>query len=123
MNKNTKLYLRHPDPIRHSQTSSFTLSREMKRKWVAALRSGKYKQGKHLLYRLNSDSFCCLGVLCHLLGAPKEKLANKGMPVEIGIFSNVDWVVNGYDLADLNDNGYSFANIAARIEKYVPTHD
>lgn len=33
--------------------------------WIAALRSGQYKQG---LYRLEHEGkFCCLGVLCHVL--------------------------------------------------------
>jgi hypothetical protein len=34
------------------------------KKWVAALRSGKYKQGrKFLRYK---DEYCCLGVACEL---------------------------------------------------------
>ena len=35
-----------------------------KKEWIAALRSGKYKQGR---YYLNSDGcHCCLGVLCEV---------------------------------------------------------
>ena|SRR6478736_5258237 len=34
---------------------------ELKNKWVAALRSGEYKQGKEFLCK--NDSYCCLGVL------------------------------------------------------------
>ena len=37
---------------------------EIKAKWVAALRSGEYKQAKGQL-RIG-NSFCCLGVLCNL---------------------------------------------------------
>ena len=37
---------------------------EMKAKWVEALRSGEYKQGKGALRR--EGMFCCLGVLCDL---------------------------------------------------------
>ena len=37
-------------------------------KWVKALRSGKYEQGK--LYLLSNGSYCCLGVLCEI--APKS---------------------------------------------------
>jgi len=33
-------------------------------KWVKALRSGKYKQGRNRLRK--KDRFCCLGVLCEL---------------------------------------------------------
>lgn len=35
------------------------------KKWVEALRSGKYKQGQHLL-RNEKDEFCCLGVACEV---------------------------------------------------------
>jgi len=35
---------------------------EVKAKWVAALRSGEYKQGTDHL-RTNAGCFCCLGVL------------------------------------------------------------
>lgn len=37
---------------------------EIKAAWVAALRSGKYKQGMKFLNR--NGAFCCLGVLCEL---------------------------------------------------------
>jgi hypothetical protein len=39
---------------------------ELKAKWLAALRSGKYQQGEGAL---NKDGkFCCLGVLCDVAG-------------------------------------------------------
>lgn len=41
------------------------MSPELKEKWVAALRSGKYKQGKKVL-RTYENTFCCLGVLCDI---------------------------------------------------------
>lgn len=34
-------------------------------KWVAALESGEYKQGREKL-RSSNDEFCCLGVACDL---------------------------------------------------------
>ena len=38
--------------------------------WIAALRSGQYKQGR---FRLERDGrFCCLGVLCHVLHTRPE---------------------------------------------------
>jgi len=40
------------------------MNADIKAKWVAALRSGEYKQGKNRLR--TKDSFCCLGVLCDL---------------------------------------------------------
>jgi hypothetical protein len=42
---------------------------EIAKKWVAALRSGEYKQGQGNL-RNSDNTFCCLGVLCDL--AQKE---------------------------------------------------
>lgn len=42
------------------------LDPEFKAKWVAALRSGEYKQGKCQLYDQKDNSFCCLGVACHV---------------------------------------------------------
>jgi hypothetical protein len=41
------------------------MNQEVKDKWLKALRSGKYKQGKFALKRAD-DTFCCLGVLCDL---------------------------------------------------------
>lgn len=35
---------------------------EIKRKWIKALRSGTYKQGRNQLRK--GDAYCCLGVLC-----------------------------------------------------------
>lgn len=43
---------------------------ELIKKWVKALRSGEYTQGKKAL-RDTENNFCCLGVLCDIT---KEKL-------------------------------------------------
>lgn len=42
---------------------------ELKAKWVDALRSGKFRQGDAMLYNMSQNSFCCLGVLCKVMGA------------------------------------------------------
>lgn len=45
------------------------IDEEIKTKWVAALRSGEYKQGRGFLRKIDSkgvDRFCCLGVLCDI---------------------------------------------------------
>src|SRR5688572_30653463 len=42
------------------------MKKEMKEKWLQALRSGEYTQGSGLL-RTADDKFCCLGVLCDLV--------------------------------------------------------
>lgn len=52
--------------------SNVKMNPEIKAKWVSALRSGEYKQGRGRL-RSPQDGFCCLGVLCDL--AVKENVA------------------------------------------------
>ncbi len=41
-------------------------------KWLKALRSGKYNQSTSFLY--TSNGWCCLGVLGHVCGIPKDRL-------------------------------------------------
>ncbi len=43
------------------------MNKTLMKKWAKALRSGKYKQGRHSL-RNKNDTFCCLGVLCDISG-------------------------------------------------------
>jgi hypothetical protein len=43
------------------------MNAEIKTKWVNALRSGKYKQGKNVLRDDENDCFCSLGVLCDIV--------------------------------------------------------
>ena len=52
----------------------------LKDKWIAALRSGKYKQGKGALQR--NESFCCLGVLCEVAGVHNFDHDGFGMTYE-----------------------------------------
>ena len=40
------------------------MNKTIKRRWVSALRSGKYRQGTEALR--SGNTFCCLGVLCDL---------------------------------------------------------
>lgn len=46
------------------------MNREVKKKWVEALRSGHYHQGReHLRQNYDDDyEYCCLGVLCEVEG-------------------------------------------------------
>ena len=41
-----------------------SMNQEVKAKWLTALRSGEYQQGRYALNE--SGTFCCLGVLCDL---------------------------------------------------------
>ncbi len=71
------------------------LSVEVKRKWVEALRSGKFKQGKGQLYITKDNSYCCLGVFCKINDLPYKypQLTKYGISTDIQ-----------NDLFDLNDN-------------------
>ena len=40
------------------------MNKDIKKKWIEALRSGEYKQAQHQLR--DGDCFCCLGVLCDI---------------------------------------------------------
>lgn len=109
------------------------MNEEIKAKWVAALRSGEYKQTTGVLR--TKDHFCCLGVLCEL--AAKEGIIKCKLDTD-GYFyyddeksvlpqSIVDWADtddsnprasdSGESLAELNDNMYPFEQIADIIEE------
>lgn len=103
--------------------------------WLAALRSGDYAQGTK---RLRTETgFCCLGVACDIAAkagtgrwlnsiddgwvfrltehAPNEhEWMPKGMQATLGL--NPHW---NRELAEMNDKGSSFVDIADFIEKTV----
>lgn len=110
--------------------------------WLAALRSGEYKQCSDMLQ--NGDSFCCLGVACVI--AEKH-----GVLVEYGVVGDdrfvlgeslevQDYVRNALNLRDplgtpegggkacsltltvLNDTGASFEEIADIIENHPESY-
>lgn len=114
----------------------------IKEKWVAALRSGEYSQGKSWLRSPprvstspNPHTFCCLGVLCDIY----QKETGKGewrpptnghhyhfedgvgdesrtsTPAQVVIWSNIDTRMLPV-LTFLNDHGSTFEEIAERIE-------
>jgi len=109
---------------------------DIKQRWIAALRSGDYAQGKG--YLATGHKFCCLGVLCEL--AVADVIINKYDDI-----SNIRWYGNNYDeecttlpaavqrwagldsddpyieteentLAAINDAGYTFEQIANLID-------
>jgi len=100
------------------ESKKYTLPKEFAERWVAALRSGLYKQSTAHLY--NDNGYCCLGVACNLEDVSDEKLFGQ-------IYPNFDWLpleikYNNLDIecATLNDHlGYSFAEIADWIEANV----
>lgn len=110
----------------------------LKTEWLAALRSGKYMQGRGFL-RTGKDEFCCLGVLCDIVdkknGTSEWKLKKKAasysfmdmttnlperLEIATGVayhggFMTIEKKLNS--LAAHNDDGKTFAQIADAIEK------
>ena len=79
---------------------------EVKAKWVAALRSGEYKQVEGALKK--GIGFCCLGVLCDLYA--KERGVRKWSPSaywrdgdELPCDDVCDWA--GFPVTDHDDDG------------------
>ena len=52
------------------------MNKNIAKKWIKALKSGKYKQGRSYLKQFNSKGqpqHCCLGVLCELYNETMKK--------------------------------------------------
>lgn len=112
---------------------------DIKQRWIEALRSGDYKQGISGLR--GENSFCCLGVLCDLHSietgtpwalsddAPFYLGEASYLPAPVAQWAECDFypttpapkfaVTIEMGLAELNDNGTSFEEIADLIEKYL----
>lgn len=111
------------------------MNSEIKAAWIAALRSGKYKQGRLKLHHSKDNSYCCLGVLCDLFlkqrGIVNMEVADLETENGDSLPNNevVEWAeldvrdpkipLEGESLSSLNDNGSSFTQIAYLIEKYL----
>lgn len=123
------------------------MRKEIKELWVNALRSGEYKQHTGSLKDPDTNSFCCLGVLCDLhrkrrktatwkfnssygstdymnnsgaLPAKVIKWAGLDKDVESGKIlapASVYIVKNNESLIRKNDYGGTFAQIADIIEE------
>ncbi len=111
------------------------LHQEFKRRWVEALRSGQYKQGRRMLYNRETESYCCLGVGCLIngdqiygglgsLGLPRvheaeawwDVLPSSGDPSLPVVKHRGKW----YTLTQLNDDlALPFAKIADLIEEQL----
>lgn len=98
------------------------LPEDFKKKWVAALRSGEYKQGKGTLYRENNDTHCCLGVACRIAGMENDTIAALDyIPIRYNI---PDFLIGEEEipltLSSMNDEKVlPFTEIADWIEKHL----
>jgi hypothetical protein len=89
------------------------MDQKLKTKWIAALRSGDYKQGKMQLF--DGERHCCLGVLCIVINKENpEWTYNHDL---IGT-KNVDilWRMNDGD-DEFKISKHNFNQIADWIEK------
>lgn len=105
--------------------------------WIKALRSGNYKQGRSHLHQ--GDNYCCLGVACELSGLGNWTVSAWGegvldyfgdhgmMPEPVMEWLGLRGKLGSYGppdkklyLADHNDNGKTFAEIADIIESEPP---
>ncbi len=114
------------------------MKKKVMEKWVAALRSGKFKQTTGALR--DETGHCCLGVLCELAPSsqgefigntfygPNRGTVGKGndglLPDTVREWAGMDdseGVPKAGDfdsLVDLNDNGKTFPEIADIIETH-----
>lgn len=96
---------------------------ELKAKWVAALRSGQYPQGRDHL-RTFEDQYCCLGVLTDLMFPNEWAVSDSTRAYEHA--GRYCWPAYLEDnplsyrtmktLAGMNDRSKSFSEIADWIE-------
>ena len=56
------------------------LTKEIKEKWLTALKSGEYTQGPRKLYNIDTNRYCCLGVLANI--HPDIKISSGGVMCE-----------------------------------------
>lgn len=111
------------------------MDNKLKAKWVAALRSGKYKQAQDRLRR--DGGYCCLGVLCDVSGAGEwiedgdgvlffhaeghddnglDSYVDAALDMRLRDLLGINVIVES-ELIDQNDAGASFSEIADYIEQ------
>lgn len=109
------------------------MNKKLKAKWLVALRSGDYQQGKCTL-KDREGRYCCYGVLAHILPqAIKEEFRIEELPTEISIdisgfygkcyntlprklLDRIGLMAMGEPM-HMNDDGKPFSAIADYIEQ------
>ena len=104
------------------------LDKNINRRWLRALRSGKYEQGTGCL-KNSAGNFCCLGVLTDLfakdnkipwVGSGAQRLKNTKtdsfLPLKVVRWSGIG-KSRQRKLVRLNDSGVCFVDIAKEISK------
>lgn len=108
------------------------MNARIKKLWVKALRSGKYKQGIGQLRRDNGEpKFCCLGVLCDIHAKTRQGQTwnedgsyddeDSDLPLSVVEWAELDSsdpvLGTKRRASQINDAGESFEYIAKLIEK------
>lgn len=98
----------------------------LKSKWIAALRSGQFKQGMRTLHDTENEAFCCLGVLGCVTGMTIEQMegwallpTSRAAPIFGSDEGTVQLKLSHMNDGDNGDNRLSFEEIADWIEKYL----
>jgi len=104
------------------------LPKRFKERWIKALLSGKYKQGRGYLYEPTTECYCALGVAGDVLGVPKTQLSytctldnflltKEPIPGQL-MHTGLGSIAN--KIATFNDQKYrSFRWIAYYIKRYL----
>lgn len=106
-------------------------------RWIRALESGRYKQGRHFLIEIRADVeyHCCLGVGCKIFRIPRQRRAEfiifdgessfapESLVEKLALRSGQGWIegrrlIGKGSLTHANDNGATFAEIAAFCRAY-----
>lgn len=111
--------------------SKIKFPKELRERWLKALRSGRYKQTDGVLHDRYGQN-CCLGVCARLLNIKHKDIIDMDLPANLsqenakkfpkalvsiqknGNSKNTNFA---YELAGLNDDYVSFEEIADYIEK------
>lgn len=100
------------------------MKKELKDKWIKALRSGSYSQSHGILR--NKIGFCCLGVLCDVDSPDWEReymhnyrhISGRKFSLNGGDFGLSDEAIR--ECVEMNDTGKRFEEIANYIEDNIP---
>lgn len=92
------------------------MDKALKDKWSRALRSGEYQQGQCAL--LFKGKYCCLGVLCLVLGREIENVPGNGKNFDhYGAIDSILGIAAREEFIAMNDTeGKSFIEIADYID-------
>lgn len=115
------------------------MKKEWADKWITALESGEYPQGRGLLHSARGG-YCCLGVLCEVVGAQKVAYGEGGtalgtvyaygdpqefnksvLPTSVMSTADMHSCMGANttgSLASMNDNGATFKDIVEVIRTH-----